>query len=32
MREHLFGAFNILLALAAIVLGVTKPRLRQGQF
>ena len=32
MREHLFGAVNILLALAAIVLGVTKPRLRQGQF
>ncbi len=31
MREHLFGAVNILLALAAIVLGVTKPRLRQDR-
>ncbi len=30
-REHLFGAVNIILALAAIVLGATKPRLRQSQ-
>ena len=31
MREHLFGAVNILLAFAAIVLGIAKPRLRQGR-
>lgn len=31
MREHLFGAVNILLALAAIVLGVTKPRPREDR-
>ncbi|MGO9485911.1 MAG: DUF2269 family protein [Rhodomicrobium sp.] len=31
MREHLFGAVNIFLALAAIVLGVAKPHLRRGQ-
>ena len=31
MREHLFGAVNILLAFAAIVLGIVKPRLRQGR-
>ena len=31
MREHVFGAVNILLAFAAIVLGVVKPRLRQAQ-
>jgi hypothetical protein len=30
-REHVFGAVNILLALAAIVLGTAKPRLGQGQ-
>ncbi len=31
VREHLFGAVNILLAFAAIVLGIVKPRLRQGR-
>ena len=31
IREHLFGAVNILLALAAIALGAAKPRLGQGQ-
>ena len=31
MREHLLGAVNILLALAAIVLGAVKPRLRPGK-
>jgi hypothetical protein len=29
MREHSFGAANIVLALAAIVLGAVKPRLRR---
>lgn len=31
MREHVFGAVNILLALVAIVIGAALPRLRQGQ-
>ncbi len=31
VREHLFGAVNIFLAFAAIVLGIAKPRLRQGR-
>lgn len=31
LREHVFGAVNILLAIAAIVLGVVKPRLSRRQ-
>jgi hypothetical protein len=30
-REHVFGALNIVLALAAIALGTTLPRLGHGQ-
>jgi hypothetical protein len=31
VREHVFGAVNILLTLAAIGLGTAKPRLRKAQ-
>ncbi len=31
LREHLFGAVNIILAIAAIVIAVAKPRLSQRQ-
>jgi len=30
-REHAFGPINIVLSIAAIALGVTLPRLRQGR-
>ena len=32
IRKHVFGAINIVLALAAIALGAALPRLRKGQF